>query len=557
MKTGLFTLAPRLSAGLILAAGFFWACRDESVDVDRYLAHLQLDSTILLVSSIVENLDVPWELAWGADERLWFTEQNGAVYRLDVESGEYRLMLRVPDVHYQKSRGLLGMAPHSRLDSFPYVFLHYTYTAENSGELERDIRSRLARYTLAGDTLIEPLILLDAIPGKTFHNGSRIVVADDDHIFLSTGDAGDARAAQRPESLNGKILRLRIDGSIPEDNPIPGSPVWSWGHRNPQGLAIGPGGRLYASDHGPATDDELNLIEKGRNYGWPNVNGFCDLDNERVFCADSNVAAPLMAWSPTIAVAGLAYHDHPAIPEWRGALLLANLKGRALRVLSLDIQGEYISRERIYFQKHFGRIRALCVASNGDIYLSTSNRDWHPRAQPFMYEGDGLPRPGDDRIIRLRAISGKDWTAIARRLPQLLPLREDLLADEMPDEDWNMGPSDKEISLGESLYAVQCAMCHRPDGQGIAGLVPPLVATHWVTGPKDRLIALTLSGISEPIEVNGAMYEQEMPGFATLSDEEIAAVLTFIRRQWGNEASAVHPSEVFEERRALRLSGAL
>ena len=149
-----------------------------------------------------------------------------------------------------------------------------------------------------------------------------------------------ARSRRTAASLNGKILRLNLDGSIPANNPTPGSLVYTLGHRNPQGLVRLPSGRIYSSEHGENTDDEINLIEAGRNYGWPNVEGYCSTTERNAFCAANNVREPLAIWTPTLAVAGLAYYDHPAIPEWRGSLLMATLKASKLVQLQLSATGD-------------------------------------------------------------------------------------------------------------------------------------------------------------------------------------------------------------------------
>jgi glucose/arabinose dehydrogenase/cytochrome c5 len=454
----------------------------------------------------------------------------------------------VPDVHYQKSRGLLGMALPPDLEAHPYVYLHYTYLKSES-VFDMEIESRLVRYELQGDTLLNRQILLDSIPGQTYHNGSRILITPQNELFLSTGDAGQQNAAFDSTTLVGKILRLNLDGSIPDDNPIPGSPVWSWGHRNAQGLTW-VDGQLYASEHGPATDDEVNRILPGRNYGWPKVHGYCDRENEKEFCETYHVVEPLKAWSPTIAVAGLSYYDSPAVPEWRHSLLVVNLKGQALRVLPLSEDGAAVEGEHIYFQKHFGRLRDLCVAPNGDIYLSTSNRDWHPRFQPFLYDTAILGNPVDDRIIRLQPATGADRT-ILEQLENPVALQENPEAAEMQTENWNLAVTEEDLQAGARLYEQQCALCHRPDGHGVEGLYPPLAGTSWVTGSKPRLINVVLRGMTEPTVVNGATYEEPMPPFATLSDEEIAAILSFIRQSWENDAGAVLAGEVLEERRLL------
>ena len=198
---------------------------------------------------------------------------------------------------------------------------------------------------------------------------------------MTTGDALQASEAQNRASLNGKILRLNLDGTIPANNPTAGSRVYTLGHRNPQGLLQLANGRVYSSEHGPSTNDEVNRIEPGRNYGWPNVEGYCDLPNEQVFCAANNVREPLTTWTPTIAPAGIAYYDHPAIPGWRGSLLLTALGARKLVQLPLAANGDAITT-RTDFLTTFGRLRSVCVG--------TSNRD-----------GRGTPAATDDRILVL------------------------------------------------------------------------------------------------------------------------------------------------------------
>ena len=168
--------------------------------------------------------------------------------------------------------------------------------------------------------------VLLALPDVTESNESGLLGLAVMEPFPASGPLV-ASEAQNRASLNGKILRMSLDGTIPADNPAPGSLVYTLGHRNPQGLVQLPNGRIYSSEHGPNTDDEVNRIEAGRNYGWPNVEGYCDLSAEATFCAANNVREPLTAWTPTIAPAGLSYYDHPAIPGWRGSLLLAVLKG--------------------------------------------------------------------------------------------------------------------------------------------------------------------------------------------------------------------------------------
>ena len=178
------------------------------------------------------------------------------------------------------------------------------------------------------DALINPFVLIDNIEATTtFHNSGRMVITPDRKLLLSTGDRSNQSTPQNINSLNGKILRLNLDGSVPADNPVPGNYVWNIGIRHAQGLVYSPDKSiLYSSQHGAGTDDEINIVERNRNYGWPNVEGFCNTPSEQAFCAANNVKEPMWAWTPTIAPCGIDFYNADIIPEWKNALLLATLK---------------------------------------------------------------------------------------------------------------------------------------------------------------------------------------------------------------------------------------
>lgn len=505
----------------------------------RTIGYIQLESSQLEISEIVTDLEVPWDIEAGIKDKLWFTQVSGSVHWIDLRTGTLKDVFRVPDLIAKKSYGLLGMT----VDPFElFVFLHYTFAIPKTGQQE-EIRSRLVRYEFDGETLVNPRILLDSLPGATFHNGSRIAISQDNSLFFSLGDVGKVELSQDKDFPGGKIFRINKDGSIPGDNPFPNSPVWAVGFRNTQGMAFGPNNQLYGSDHGPINDDEVNLIIKGSNYGWPDVQGFADLEKEKEYISEIAVIEPLIAWTPTIASAGLAYYAHPEIPEWTNSLLVATMKGRSIRVLQLVDDGQSIGKESIFLQKHFGRIRDIAVAPNGDIFFSTSNRDWHPRFQPWMY--DGLPE-GPDRILRIRKLK-KD-----QKINPSLPIyHEEAEPITLMDESWSFKVSE-DLEAGAKLYAQYCLTCHGPEGKGAEDLIPPLSQTDWVTGDRGRLIRIILSGLSGEITVNGSTYNQEMPAYDYLSDTEIADLLTFIRNDLGNKSSAVIPGEVYEERQGLK-----
>ncbi len=511
-----------------------------------YFGQLQLENSVLEITTVADGLDSPFDLAWGPDQHLWCTQLEGTVRRVNPVTGESQEVLRLPDVFHRKSHGLLSLAFHPRFADEPWVYLHYVYQLPSRDRTEI-VRSRLVRCRWDGARLGAPETILDDIPGRPLHNGSRLDFGPDDKLYLSLGDIGLTMSAQDPAALTGKILRLNPDGTVPADNPVAGSPVWTLGHRNVQGLAFSPAGRAYASDHGPNNDDEVNLLAPGHNYGWPLIEGLADRPGEIAAARDKTFTPPLRAWTPTIATAGLAYYDHPAIPEWRNTLLLANLKGRALRVLELNESGDQIARERIFLQQHLGRIRDVWVAADGDVYLLTSNSDWHPRFQPWMYSA--IPA-GPDRILRLHRAPASDLSRLAAQ-PAATIWREDLEPLPLVSEDWSFPATSESLKAGQDLYAVHCAPCHRPDGLGAPGLIPPLTNTVWVKD-KSRLMQVVLAGLSGRIEVNGEFYEQEMPSFRHLSDEDLAAILTYVRASYGNNANAVIPGEIVEERKGLR-----
>ncbi|WP_081867770.1 PQQ-dependent sugar dehydrogenase [Hymenobacter sp. IS2118] len=333
------------------------------------LATFTVGTTTVTASALATGRSHIWELVWGPDNFLWMTERGGRISRVDPATGQVLPLLAVPDMTPTGESGLLGMALHPDFATLPYVYVVYNYTEAGN------LKEKLVRFTYsaAANSLTAPLVLLGNIPATTTHSGSRLLILPDRTLLMTTGDAQLKPEAQNGASLNGKILRLSLDGSVPADNPTPGSLVFTLGHRNPQGLVRLPDGRLYSSEHGPSTDDEINKIEPGRNYGWPNVEGNCNLTNEATFCAANNVREPLTTWTPTIAPAGLTYYDHPAITGWRGTLLLATLKHQRLVQLPLSPAGDAITARNEFLAGTFGRLRSICVSPAGKVYLGTTN----------------------------------------------------------------------------------------------------------------------------------------------------------------------------------------
>lgn len=339
-----------------------------------------LDSTVLEYRTVIDGIDIPWEIIWGPDGHIWTTERYGRVSRIDPATGTQTVILNLSSgVYDQSESGLLGMALHPDFANHPEVFLVYTYLQSSN------ILERLVRYEYDGTNLVNPDTLLEGIQGNTTHIGSRLLMLPDQTLLMTTGDAQDWDLPQDVNSLSGKVLRMNLDGTAPADNPIPGSLVWTWGHRNPQGMLLAPNGKIYCSEHGPTTDDELHILMSGRNYGWPTVTGYCDSPPETQFCTDSNVVEPLTVWTPTIAPSDLAWYPYPNIPEWENKLLMTVLKDKELIAFGLDATGDAIESSQTYFQNQFNRLRDICIAPDGRVFLATNGASWSNN-NPFTHE---------------------------------------------------------------------------------------------------------------------------------------------------------------------------
>ncbi len=325
-----------------------------------------LDSASIKGSVIVHGLSFPWEILWGPDNFIWMTERGGTISRVNPATGAVIPVFSIKEVVSNNEGGLLGMVLHPTFSTTPQVFVAYDYNkADNYWE-------KVVRYTYNGKTLINPLTIIDNIIASSIHNGCRLVITPDLKLFISTGDASDQSLPQNTSALNGKILRLNLDGTIPSDNPVPGKPYWSFGHRNPQGLVYA-NHILYSSEHGASTDDEINIIEKGRNYGWPDVEGFCNTGSEQVFCKAHHVEEPLRTWTPTAAVSGLDYYNSDLIPQWKNSLLVVALKNARLYQMKLNDKFTGIVQTNEYLTNAYGRLRDVCISPAGKVYICTSN----------------------------------------------------------------------------------------------------------------------------------------------------------------------------------------
>lgn len=337
----------------------------ESETVPEMFSFDDLDMEVTLMA---ENLEVPWEIIPLEDEDDWLIiQRNGEV--ISLNKGQ---LFSINGVTAVGEGGLLGMALHPSFSSNRQIYFYYTMR-KSAGLVNRVVRYEFRNDALSGETMI-----IDDIPGHNVHNGGRIAFGPDGYLYITTGDAADTQLSQQTDSLAGKILRITDSGNIPADNPFAGSPVYSYGHRNPQGLAWHPvTGDLYASEHGPRSMDEVNLILPGRNYGWPVVT--CDQ-------APTEFEDPVACYSGfTLAPSGMDFIDMEGLEGVH--LLVAGLRGNQVRRLSLNEAGLPVEQEPLFTD--YGRIRSVRVHEDS-LYFITNNRD-----------GRGTPVAPDDRMIRV------------------------------------------------------------------------------------------------------------------------------------------------------------
>jgi aldose sugar dehydrogenase len=336
-------------------------CCDKKKENNENTTAAVLKDTIL-----TNKLSRPWEILWGPDNFIWMTERGGRISRVNPATGAVTPLLTIADVTAQGEGGLLGMVLHPNFSTTPQVFVAYDYM--NDG----NYTEKIVRYTYNGSALTSPQIILDNIKAANIHNGCRLLITPDQKLFITTGDATDQSLPQNKSAINGKVLRVNLDGSIPTDNPTAGSAAWSFGHRNPQGLVYA-NNMLYSSEHGVSSDDEINIIEKGRNYGWPTVQGLCNTSAEQSFCNANNVREPLKIWTPTIAPSGMDYYDRDQIPQWKHSLLLATLKNSRLVQLKLNAARTGIDSVFEFYPNKYGRMRDVCISPEGKVYVCTDN----------------------------------------------------------------------------------------------------------------------------------------------------------------------------------------
>lgn len=305
---------------------------------------------------VASGLEVPWALAFLPDNSILVTERKGTVRMIDKNGNLSEKSLATIPVKQTGESGLHGIAPHPDFDKNKYIYLYYTYSSNNNDSL-----NRVSRFTYQNNTLTNEKIIVDKIPGATIHDGGRIKFGPDGYLYITTGDAQKPSLSQDKNSLAGKILKVKGDGSDLK--------TYSMGHRNPQGIAWDDKGRLWEVEHGQSAQDELNLIEEGKNYGWPTIQG----DEKKAGLESPILHSTKKTWAP----GGLAFFE--------GSLYFGGLRGTALFQYNIETK-----QFKEHFKNEFGRIRDVVLGPDNMLYITTSNKD-----------GRGIPNSNDDKIIRV------------------------------------------------------------------------------------------------------------------------------------------------------------
>jgi glucose/arabinose dehydrogenase len=325
---------------------------------------------------------VPWAIVFGPDKEMYVTEREGQVRVVRGGKLQAQPIFTVPDVVTGSEIGLMGMALHPNFQQNRYAYLAYGYSTE---------AVKVVRYKITqSGSMTQDKIILQNIPAAMNHAGCQIGFGPDGKLYVTTGDAMDRNIAQDLASLGGKTLRLNDDGTVPSDNPFVSQAgkrpeIWSYGHRNAQGLAWQPGtGAQWQTEHGPSGfdgpggGDEVNFVTKGANLGWPLVH-----HHE----TQAGTVAPVATYTPAQAPGAATFYNADRMPAFKGNFFFCALRGRGIMRLVVDGQ-RVVKQEKLFAD--LGRCRAIAVGPDGAIYFSTSNRD-----------GRGSPQDGDDRIMRI------------------------------------------------------------------------------------------------------------------------------------------------------------
>jgi glucose/arabinose dehydrogenase len=344
----------------------------------------QSSQTSFKVETVIPNLEIVWSIVWTPDGRMLFTERPGRVRVFENGKLRPQPLFVVPDVEPRGESGLMGIALHPQFASNHLLYLAYAYNSNGQ-------QVRVARYRETPTGFVDRKVIIESIPAAQFHAGCRLRFGPDGKLYITTGDATDRQIAQQLNSLGGKTLRLNDDGSVPSDNPFVGKSdarpeIWTYGNRNGEGIDFQPGTNLlWETEHGPSGfdgpggGDEVNILERGKNYGWPVI-------HHRA--THEGMESPILEYTPACAPASGMFYRGSQFPQFKGNFFFGCLRGE--RIIRVVTNGRQVVSQENLLEGKYGRIRDIAEGPDGYIYFSTSNRD-----------GRGSPTSDDDRILRM------------------------------------------------------------------------------------------------------------------------------------------------------------
>ena len=357
---------------LMIVIWFVFAIKAEDSDWDTRI--VKTEKVSFQVETYADGFEIPWGMAFLPDNRMMVTDRIGDLWIVEKDGKDkVKVSGEIPNVRSKGQGGMLDVAVHPDFNTNSYIYLSFSDYSENKSH------TSLIRAKLVNNSLVNSQIIFRPeekfFTKRSLHFGSRIIFDDKGFIFFCIGDRGDRDLAQNLDMPNGKMYRIRDDGTIPIDNPFYYTKgaiksIWSYGHRNPQGLAIHPSTRqLWEAEHGPRGGDEVNIILRGHNYGWPVITYGKNYSGTIIskLTHHEGMDQPVFHWTPSIAVCGIAFYDGSQFPEWKNNLLATSLKYERLHRVELD--GMNMVKDEIIFEAE-SRVRDVEVGPDGIIYVA-------------------------------------------------------------------------------------------------------------------------------------------------------------------------------------------
>lgn len=477
------------------------------------------DQETYTTALVIDGIDIPWGMTWLPDGSMLVTERSGTLYH--VKDGQKTAVKNVPEVFAKNQGGLLDITLHPKYKENGWIYITYSIVDKK----EKGSHTALIRAKLANNALTSIEKLYQGSPNvKTAHHfGSRIAFDAEGYVYFSIGDRG--KRDINPQDITkdgGKVYRLHDDGRIPADNPFVGQEnakeaVFSYGHRNPQGMAVNPRtGQIWVHEHGPRGGDEINPVIKAANYGWPVITYGINYSGTKITdeTAREGMEQPLYYWVPSIAPSGMAFVTSDIYPQLKGHLVVGSLKFQYLELLTLTKDEKVAKREKLL--DGIGRVRSVSQGPDGYIYIGV--------------DGKG--------VLKIIPRSGKTSTS-----QKTTETKEKVTTSEKIEETPKLiftkiaSVSKKEIvasiKRGKAIYTNTCAQCHMGNGEGVAKAFPPLAKSDWLTDKVVKSIRSIKYGLRGEITVNGIKYRGIMSSLG-LNDKQVADVMNYTSNTWGN-----------------------